>query len=113
MGNSIHFSNSRACRVKNNKDLLEHMQATHSVEVNSTVHKFDSLAEFDLWKQAEEIASRSHFVTQRAAKISLTMKHIYYYCNRYGLGSCIYCLCMTCLMRLQSIRVTRRSLSDF
>ena len=73
-------------RVHDVKELVQHIQSHLETEVTSHIKKFDSMAQFEEWKQEEEAASNAYFVTQRAAWINNNVKHIYFYCNRY-----LYC----------------------
>ena len=67
----------RIYRVKDINDLLRHIQSRHDVEGNSSLHKFNSMEEFQNWKEGEEILSNSFFVTKRAARITNNVKHMY------------------------------------
>lgn len=72
------------CRFSNLLKLQEHLTSVHNFEVSIKYHEFCNIDEFEKWKAAEELATKSYYVRNSSAKTYGTSKIHYLYCNRSG-----------------------------
>ena len=64
------------------------MQESHGISIQSSVHSFDTFANFLQWKRNEETSTKSYFIQHCGPTSSSSIRHHYYYCSRSGfLGS--------------------------
>ena len=63
---------------------IQHLTNQHKASMDLQTLNFENFSSFIIWKEGEELSSRSQFVQKCSPYTSTQQKVWYFYCNRSG-----------------------------